>query len=108
MVEKPLSVGPMYGVGSFQRPLALTDDQKQTAASILSQYDSKNLKAEDAKSIFNAFREAGIRPGSGLQEVLTSAGFDPQQFRALTRPDKSQGKAEPKSQTGVSKIDLTA
>jgi hypothetical protein len=61
---------------NFPQPRrALSDEQKQTVQDILSNYDASKVTASDAKSIFKAFEEAGIR-GGGLREAISSAGFD--------------------------------
>ena len=75
----------------WEAPAPLTDDQKSQIQSILSQYDSKNLTASDAKAIFKAFREAGIGPSPDLRQAISSAGFDPEQLRSLAQPEGSQG-----------------
>ena len=72
-------------------PAPLTDDQKSQVQSILSQYDSKNVTATDAKSIFKAFREAGIGPSPDLRDAISKAGFDAQQLRSLAQPEGSSG-----------------
>jgi hypothetical protein len=73
----------MSGVSTLQRPQALTDDQKKQIQDILSQYDPSNLTAEDAKSIFKAFKDAGIRPGPGMKDAITAAGFDAEKLFSL-------------------------
>jgi len=64
----------------------LTDEQKAAVKSILSKYNATTLTADDAKAIHRAFRDAGLRPGPGLQEAITSAGFDPRKLRELDPP----------------------
>ena len=53
----------------------------------MSPYDPENLTTDDAKAIFSAFREAGIRPGPGMKETMEAAGFDAEQLRTLGRPE---------------------
>ena len=69
------------------RGQALTDEQKQTVTDILSNYDAESITEEDAQSIFESFREAGIRPGEGMRETIEAAGFDAGQLRELGRPE---------------------
>jgi len=76
-----------YGMHEPRRSQPLTDDQKSQVKDILSQFDSENLTQEDAKSIFTAFREAGIQPGRDLAQTITDAGFDAEQIRTLARPE---------------------
>jgi hypothetical protein len=59
---------------------ALTSDQKSQIQSILSKYDAKNMTAEDAKSLFEDLRDAGIPPSKELEDTITAAGFD---FKSL-------------------------
>lgn len=68
------------------RGQALTDEQKQTITDILSNYDAESITQEDAQSIFESFREAGIRPGEGMRETIEAAGFDAENLRELGRP----------------------
>jgi len=76
----------MGGMGGMRPEQALTDDQKTEAQSILSQYDAENITEEDAQSIFDQFREAGIQPGKDLDEVIEEAGFDSNELRSLGMP----------------------
>lgn len=78
----------MQGVGARPRPQPLTDEQKNTIQSILSNYDPDNLTADDAKAIFKSFREAGIRPAQGMKEAIGAAGFDAEQLRTMGMGDK--------------------
>ena len=86
MVDSIQGYGSVNGMGSFPPSYSLTDDQKQEVQDILSQYDSSNLTADDAKSIMKAFKEDGIKPGSDLRDAITSAGFDAKQLFSLGRP----------------------
>jgi len=69
----------------------LTAEQKAQVKAILSKYKPESLTASDAKSINNAFREAGLRNGPGLQEAIHDAGFEPQRIGELDPPP---GRAE--------------
>ena len=73
---------------------SLTDEQKATVKSILSKYNASTLTADDAKAIHRAFRDAGVRPGPGLHEAVTSAGFDPKKLRELDPPPDRKGGGE--------------
>ncbi|MDO6567871.1 hypothetical protein Q4561_12435 [Alteromonas sp. 1_MG-2023] len=55
---------------------ALTDSQKESVSSILSSFDPENLSSDDAASIVEQFKEAGIEPSKSLNTALSSAGFD--------------------------------
>ena len=71
----------------------LTDEQVETVKSILSEYDSEALTADDAKAIHEAFREAKLPRGKGLNTAITDAGFDSEKLRELDPPpDRPEGK----------------
>jgi len=66
--------------------VSLTDAQKAAVKSILSKYKSSTLTAADAKAIHNAFRDAGLKSGPGLNEAVTAAGWNPDKLRDLNPP----------------------
>jgi len=55
---------------------ALTTDQQTLISETLSEFDPENLSESDALSIIETFSEAGIQPGSGLEEAMAELGFD--------------------------------
>ncbi|WP_063371782.1 hypothetical protein [Pseudoalteromonas luteoviolacea] len=62
---------------SFGRPQnQLSSEQSDTIKATLEQFDSQNLSEEDAKSIVETFKEAGIKPGKALAEQMSELGFD--------------------------------
>jgi hypothetical protein len=65
---------------------ALTEEQKTAAINFLSEYDTLNLSAADAKAIHKAMRNMGIRGGRAEDELLNSAGFDPEALKKLDPP----------------------
>ena len=71
----------------------LTPEQSNTIKKILSAYTPSRLTSEDAKSIQNKFREAGIHAGPENNNVLKELGFDPEKLRDLSPPPES-GKKE--------------
>ena len=72
---------------------SLTDEQKASVKSILSRYNASTVTADDAKAIHRAFRDAGLKGGPGLNEVVTSAGFNSDKLRDLDPPpDKKNPK----------------
>jgi hypothetical protein len=92
-------VSSIQGYGSIQaasmggmRPqgTSLTDDQKQTIADILSEYDPENITEEDAQEIFQKFKDAGITPARGMKEAIEAAGFDAEDLRAKGMPEGQQ------------------
>lgn len=64
----------------------LTAEQKAQVKAILSRYDESSLTAKDARAINDAFRAAGLRGGSALQEAIEEAGFDPRKISELDPP----------------------
>jgi hypothetical protein len=80
----------MMGMEGMRRGAALTDDQKSTLQSILSDYDPNNLTADDAQAIFEKMRQAGIQPGKGMKEAIETAGFDAEKLRSLAMQGMQQ------------------
>lgn len=111
MVDSIQGFGTM-GIDTSFRPRfqSLTDDQKSQVDSILSQYDKDNLTSEDAKSIFNAFKEAGIG-GPGLRETIEAAGFDAEELRSMAgfegKPPQGGGRP-PAPQQSSQNVNLSA
>lgn len=66
---------PMGGMGGMRGPQQLTEEQKQTVQDLLEEYEEEEITTEDAKELFEAFKEAGIR-GPGLREAIEEAGFN--------------------------------
>jgi hypothetical protein len=64
----------------------LTDEQKTTVESILSQYNANDLSKDDAKSILKSLHDAGVKPSADLTKTLKSAGFDAKKLRDLAGP----------------------
>jgi hypothetical protein len=87
MVDQIQGMGSMIGAGMSFRSEALTADQKSQIKSILSQYDPDKVTKEDAKSIFQAFKDAGIKPSPGMKEAIEEAGFDAEDLRAKGKPE---------------------
>jgi hypothetical protein len=87
MVDQIQGMGSMMGAGMSFKTEALTADQKSQIKSILSQYDPDKVTKEGAKSIFQAFKEAGIKPSPGMKEAIEEAGFDAEDLRAKGKPE---------------------
>ncbi|HEY9075849.1 MAG TPA: hypothetical protein VIO61_04860 [Anaerolineaceae bacterium] len=87
MVNSIQDFSPMQAAGMRRQMNVLTDEDKQKIQDILAQYDPENVSAEDAKAIFKAFRDAGIRPGAGMKEAIEAAGFDAEALRAQGMPE---------------------
>ncbi len=85
MVASIQGLGSASGAGNQVGVNSITDDQKNKIQTILSQYDPKNITAVDAKKIFEAFRNADIRPARGLKETIQAAGFNVDDLRTKAR-----------------------
>jgi len=57
-------------------PQRLSNDQRQLITDTLSEFDADKLMEADAQSIVETFKEAGIRPGRELAELMSESGFD--------------------------------
>ncbi|BDX04995.1 hypothetical protein [Planctobacterium marinum] len=62
---------------------SLTDEQSSTVSSILENYDAENLSAADAKDIAAQLKDAGIKPGKDLADVMAQNGFDAKEVGKL-------------------------
>jgi hypothetical protein len=87
MVNQIQGMGSMMGGGMQFKAEPLTADQKSQIQSILSQYDPDNVTEDDAKAIFQAFRDAGIKPSPGMKEAIEAAGFDADDMRTKGKPE---------------------
>ncbi|GAB6070136.1 hypothetical protein JCM30760_12330 [Thiomicrorhabdus hydrogeniphila] len=58
--------------------ISLNDEQKQLISDTLAEYDTENLSETDAQSIIAVFQDAGIEPGTALEDEMSIAGFDAQ------------------------------
>lgn len=85
MVSAISGTSMMGRMGQMQTQ-SLTDEQKQTIQDILSEYDPDEMTEADAKEIFKAFEEAGVRPSMGMREAIEEAGFDAEELREMGRP----------------------
>ncbi|MCW8850292.1 MAG: hypothetical protein OQJ81_09980 [Melioribacteraceae bacterium] len=70
----------------------LTDEQKETVNSILSNYDSSNMTTENVESLKAEFNEAGIKPSEDLKGILEEAGFE---VPERPGPQGAKGKGKP-------------
>lgn len=95
-------IGSMQQAMGMQRPpqALLTDEQKTKITDILSQYDASNVTEDDAKAIFKAFKEAGIRPGPGMRETIEAAGFDAEELREMGMSDSDKQGPPPPPPSG--------
>lgn len=73
----------------------LTTYQIKVVKAIIAKYDNNSLSSEDAIAIIEELREEGINLGPETDEVIKSAGIDPEKLRELApRPDNNQGERQ--------------
>ena len=73
------------------RDETLTVAQVQQVKAILAKYDANALTADQAKTIHEAFRQAGLRGGPAMADAIRGAGFDPDKLRDLAPPPGRAG-----------------
>jgi hypothetical protein len=108
MVSSIQGLGAMRPMGGMQAPQPLSDEQKAKVKDLLSEYDPENLTADDAKSLFKSFQDAGIK-GPGLREAIKEAGFDPEEVWSLGHDGQQPPMGGPGGQgsDGASKINAS-
>jgi hypothetical protein len=75
------------------RSATLSDEQASQVASILKDYNPKNLGTADVKNIRQAFRDAELPVGPGLKKAIEDAGFDAERLRP-GGPERRPGEPE--------------
>ena len=75
-----------------QQNQVLTDEQKETVNSILSNYDSSKMTKGDFESMRSEFNEAGIKPSEDLKGMMEEAGFE---VPERSGPQGPRGKGKP-------------
>lgn len=85
----------MPQVTSSSSSSSLTSSQLETISSVLANYDSSNLSANDAQSIIASFQEAGIEPSSELESAMEDLGFDAKEVGDLGRSESQAGSMPP-------------
>jgi len=74
----------------------LTSEQKAKVADVLAKYKASTMTAADARAIHEAFRDAGLRDGPALKQIMEEAGFDLDKLRDLDPPpDKNMENNQP-------------
>ncbi|MCE1255286.1 MAG: hypothetical protein LWX83_17280, partial [Anaerolineae bacterium] len=102
MVDPIQGFTPAHITGTMLKvPHPLTDDQKSQVKNILSQYDPAVITSNDAKKVFESFREAGIGPAAGLKEAITEAGFSADKLRSLARSENNPYARQQESLSGL-------
>ena len=93
-ISSSSSMMTMPSASSSRQSSQLSDTQKETIFSVLSQYDSDSLSASDASDIVASFKDAGITPTKELAQELDALGFDAQAIGDLAGA-KPQGGMPP-------------
>lgn len=93
-ISSSSSMMTMPSASSNRQSSQLSDTQKETISSVLSQYDSDSLSASDASDIVSSFKDAGITPTKELAQELDALGFDAQEIGDLAGA-KPQGGMPP-------------
>lgn len=76
-------------------PRPLSDQQKALVSDTLANFDSESLSEEDAQSIVQAFKDAGIKPGRYLAEAVSELGFDAREIGELAGVERPERKGPP-------------
>ena len=108
MVSAIQGMGSVMGGGMMPKMKEMTSDQAQTISDILSQYDADNVSEDDAKSIFKAFKDAGITPAKGMKEAIEAAGFDAEDLRSKGLGDGNMPPPPPQNSSSSTSINLSA
>lgn len=108
MVDQINGMGQISGMHHQFKSQPLTETQKSSVQDILSKYDSANVTREDAQSIFQSFKDAGIRPSRELRDMITAAGFDAEALRDMARPDKNAQGSAASARNSKNNVDLSA
>jgi len=68
---------------------SISEEDEEFIASLLSDYDSSNISAQDASEISSALREAGIAPSRELASVMEDSGFNAREIGDLAQAGRS-------------------
>ncbi|WP_155250695.1 hypothetical protein [Pseudoalteromonas luteoviolacea] len=102
----PLSTPNQQHVQLTSASPALSEQQSDTVAGILQQFEAQTLSENDAISIVDSFREAGIKPSHALSVKMAELGFDAKavgELAGVPRPDK-QHKARPPAEVNLKQV----
>jgi hypothetical protein len=108
MVSAIQGMGSVFSSGMMPKMKELTEEQTSKIADILSQYDPENVSDEDAKAIFQAFKDAGITPAKGMREAIEAAGFDAEDIRSRGMGDQGMMPPPPPQSSSSKGVNLSA
>lgn len=86
------------GQGFRPPPQPLSADQKSLIEETLANFDAETLSEEDAQSIVQAFKDAGIKPGKELAQAVSELGFDAREIGELAGAERPNGPPPPPPQ----------
>lgn len=86
------SMMPMRPTQQSSQQQTLSDEQKSTVNSILSNYDAESLTQENVETISKQLGEAGIAPSDSLQATIEEAGYDFSEF--LSAREEANGQMQ--------------
>jgi periplasmic protein CpxP/Spy len=89
-----------------EKSQTIIPEQKLQIKTILSRYNSKTLTSDQAKSIHEEFRKAGIHAGPETKDAIIAAGFDPEKLRKLDPPTSDQSKGESKQPSSEERLKM--
>ncbi len=111
MIQGNLGIGnggALSVSGPAKQDKPLSEQQTQLVADTLSQYDVDQLTQEDAISIVETFKEAGITPGKTLAETMGQLDFDAKQVGELAGMKGNEAGPPPSLQSQPKKDSITS
>lgn len=86
----------------------LTSEQLQTISDTLSNFDADSLSEEDAQSIVESFKDAGIKPGKEMADAVSELGFDAKEIGDLAGIEGPEKKGPPPPKPEAEQLDAEA
>lgn len=101
-----INVNSSSAMGMTPRPQAqpLSDEQKSLIEETLSGFDPENLSQEDALSITETFKEAGIQPSPEMADLMAEFDFD---AKAVGEQSGMQPPPPPSENSDIASMDIT-
>ena len=99
--QRPAAAAEARDRSEDRNPAPLSAEQVAKVKAVLAAYKPATLKADDAKAIKRALRDAGLRHNAALDKAITDAGFSPQRLEELDpRPAHPPGSLGPPGAQG--------
>ena len=90
MVSSIQGTGMTAGINQIDPCNHTRMSKNRRSADILSQYDPENITDEDAKAIFQAFKDAGITAAKGMKRSDRGGRFDAEDLRSKGMPERRE------------------